>query len=78
MAQVVQLVQEVTVALRRCQVNVTPSCGGGKEVTEQCRVLAEVAASWCRGQVTCLSQAGGAMTLDLCQGTDGGSCVTPS
>lgn len=56
----------------------TPSCGGGNEVTEQCRVLAEVTASWCRGQVTYLSQTGGEMTLDLCQGTDGGSCVTLS
>lgn len=67
---------EVTLALSCCQVNVTPSCGGGSEVTERCRVLAEVTASWCRGQVTCLSQAGGEMTLDLCQGTDGGSRVT--
>lgn len=73
-----QVVQEVTVALSRCQVNVTPSWGGGKEVTEQGRVLAEVTASWSRGQVTRLSQAGGAMTLHLCQGTDGGGCLTLS
>lgn len=69
---------EVTVALSRCQVTVTPSCGGGSEVTEQCRILAEVTASWCMGHMTCLLQAGGAMTLEPCQGTDGGSCVTLS
>lgn len=38
---------EVTLTLSQCQVNVAPSCAGG---TERCKVLAEVTASWCRGQ----------------------------